>query len=143
MKKKNAAVQLKKVSEDDSRFLYELLAERDQKTYISMKKLPTYEEHIKFVKSRPYSKWYIIKFQNEKIGSISITKKNEIGIFIRKDMKRKGLGTHAMRLFLKTNPSSRYLANINPKNLESIKFFTNNGFKLIQHTYEFIQDKID
>ena len=38
--------------------------------------------------------------------------------------------------FMKENPRRRYLANVNPNNIKSQKFFQNNNFKLIQHTYE-------
>ena len=34
------------------------------------------------------------------------------------------------------NPKKSYLANINPKNSKSIRFFKNNRFRLIQNTYE-------
>jgi len=34
------------------------------------------------------------------------------------------------------NPRKRYLANVNPENLKSIRFFKNNGFKRIQYTFE-------
>jgi RimJ/RimL family protein N-acetyltransferase len=40
------------------------------------------------------------------------------------------------------NPRKRYLANVNPKNLKSIRFFENNGFKKIQHTFELSKELI-
>ena len=43
--------------------------------------MPTYAQHIKFIESKPYSKWYIINF-NQKIGSAYLSKQNEVGIFI-------------------------------------------------------------
>ena len=130
---------------NDSKFLYDLLVQRDPKAFISHshEKMPTYEQHVKFVKSKPYQKWYIIKFQNEKVGSISLSKQNEIGIWLMKDTVGKGIGTMALKLFLKLVPRSKYIANISPKNLESMKFFKKNGFKLIQHTYELIPSEIE
>ena len=68
------------INEKDYEFLYELLSERKQITFISHKKMPTYEEHVKFIESEPYSKWYIIQIDDKKIGSIYLTKENEIGI---------------------------------------------------------------
>ena len=70
------------IKESDYRFLYELLTQRRQAANISHKKMPTYEEHVKFVRSRPYSKWYIINVNGEKAGSIYLTKQNEIGIHL-------------------------------------------------------------
>jgi len=47
-----------------------------------------------------------------------------------------GIGEKVLKLIMKKNPKSRYLANINPKNKKSIIFFKRNGFHLAQHTYE-------
>jgi RimJ/RimL family protein N-acetyltransferase len=98
--------------------------------------MPTYAEHVKFVKSKPYSKWYVIYFKNKKSGSIYLSKHNEIGIFLKKGMHGKGIGSLAMMLLIIKNPRDRFLANISPKNKKSIEFFKKNGFTLIQHTYE-------
>ena len=127
---------LKVVNDSDFRFLFNLLKQRDSKSNISHKKMPTYSEHVKFVKSKPYSKWYIIQKSKIKIGSIYLSKNDEIGIFINKKFHREGLATKALELLMNKNPRSRYLANVNPKNLRSSKFFKKNNFKLIQHTYE-------
>lgn len=144
MKSKNtdsSQITLKKVDSSDYKFLYELLKKRNSIVNISHKKMPTYAEHIKFIKSKPYASWYIIKYRNVKIGSIYLTKHNEIGIHIKKDYRRLGFGKYAMDLLIKKNPRGRFLANINPKNKKSIKFFTKQGFKLIQYTYEMIPVK--
>jgi len=129
---------LKNVNKSAHKFLYQLLAERKPIENISHKKMPTYNEHVKFVNSKPYSKWYVIHYKSQKVGTIYLTKQNEIGIHIKKDYQRHGFGKHAMKLLIKKNPRNRYLANINPKNTKSIKFFTKQGFKLIQYTYEMI-----
>ena len=132
----NNKIILKLVSKSDYRFLYDLLKERNSKINISHKRIPTWEEHVRFVKSKPYSKWYIIYNKDEKIGSILLTSENEVGIFIKNDVQHKGIGSVALQLLIKKNPHLRYLANINPKNKESIEFFKKNNFKLIQYTYE-------
>jgi RimJ/RimL family protein N-acetyltransferase len=129
---------LKQVNNSDLVFLYDLLKERLPKTFISHKKMPTYEEHVSFVRSKPYSKWYIIKIGARKAGSIYLTKQNEVGIFLKKELQLKGVGTYALEILMEKNPNLRYLANISPKNKESIRFFKKNGFKLIQYTYELI-----
>jgi len=124
------------INEKDYEFLYKLLLERKQITFISHKKMPTYEEHVKFIESEPYSKWYIIQIDAKKIGSIYLTKENEIGIFLKEDIQRRGIGSNALNELININPGLRYLANINPKNEKSIEFFKKSGFKLIQYTYE-------
>ena len=134
MKKIDPTIRL--VKESDFRFLFNLLKQRDRRSNISHKKMPTYYEHVKFVKSKPYSKWYIIQKSKIKIGSIYLSKNNEIGIFMNERFQREGIATKALELIINKNPRSKYLANVNPKNLRSAKFFKKNNFKLIQHTYE-------
>ena len=129
-------INLRSINKSDIRFLYNQLKERDPKINISHKKMPTYVEHSKFVLSKPYSKWYIIFLRNKKIGNVYLTKTNEIGIFILKSIKIKGVGKIVLEEIIKMNPRSRYLANVSPKNDKSSNFFKKNGFKLIQYTYE-------
>ena len=124
------------VSSNNIRFLYQLLKERDPRINISHKTMPSYSEHKKFVNSKPYDKWYIIKVKNKKIGSIYLTTQNEIGIFIKKNIQGQNLGKHALSLMISKNPKKSYLANVNSKNSKSLRFFKNNRFRLIQHTYE-------
>jgi len=132
---------LKKVTKNDFDFLYELLKSRDPRTNISHKSMPSFEEHIKFVKSKPYKSWYVVIFEKSKIGSVYLSKQDEIGIFILKKYHGKRFGQLALDALIKINPSYRYLANVNPKNSKSIKFFKKNKFKLIQHTYELVSRK--
>lgn len=135
---KNNLISLKSVTNQDHHFLYELLLSRDPKANISHKNMPTYSEHVKFVMSKPYSKWYVIIYKNKKIGSIYLSRQNEIGIFLKKEFHGKRFGSKALCLLIKFNPRQRYLANVSPINISSQKFFENNGFKLIQYTYEMI-----
>ena len=67
---------------------------------------------------------------------IYLSKNNEVGIFISKKFQGEDFATEALKLIMNKNPRPRYLANVNPKNLRSAKFFKKNKFKLIQHTYE-------
>ena len=134
-------ITLKIISKSDHQFLYDLLLERDPKANISHKKMPTFTEHLKFVKSKPYSKWYVILKEEQKIGSIYLSKNDEIGIFLDKSIQGKGFGQLALEQLMKKNPKKRYLANVNPKNKKSVKFFTQNKFELIQHTYELINSE--
>jgi len=133
-------VKLKSVSKFDFSFLYELLLERDQKVNISHKKMPTYKQHVRFMNSKPYLKWYIIYFDDTKIGSIYLSKQNEIGTQINKKWNNENILKIVIKLLMQKNPKSRYLVNINPKNKKFIKFFKNQGFKLIQYTYELIKE---
>ena len=132
-------IKLKTITKSDHSFLYELLKQREPIVNISHRKMPTYKDHVKFVLSKPYSKWYVIQYNNQKVGSIYLTKQNEIGLFIINEMIGKGIGGKVLKLLMEKNPKSRYLANINPKNKESIRFFKKFGFKIIQYTYQLIK----
>ena len=136
-------VTLKKVTKSDCRFLFNLLKQRDSITNISHKNMPSYSQHVKFVLSKPYLNWYVIRLDNKNIGSVYLSHQKEIGIFTDKKFKNKGIATKALKLIIKKNPYSRYLSNINPKNKNSIKFFKKNKFKLIQHTYELTKSKLN
>jgi len=134
--KNESIIKLKIVSKSDYRFLYNLLMERDTKANISHKKMPTYNQHVSFVSAKPYSRWYVILYGAIKAGSIYLTSQNEIGIFIKKSFQNKQIGNIALNKLIQKNPKKRYLANVNPKNKKSIRFFKNSGFKLIQYTFE-------
>ena len=136
MTKNETPIKLKLVSKSDYRFLYDLLMERNPRANISHKKMPTYNEHVSFVSAKPYSKWYVIFYGVNKAGSIYLTSQHEIGIFIKKSFQNKQIGNIALRKLIQKNPKKRYLANVNPKNKKSIRFFKNSGFKLIQYTFE-------
>ena len=127
---------LKETQKSDCLFLYELLSERKSYENISHKKLPTYVKHVKFVMSKPYSKWYIIYCATEKIGSVYITKQDEIGIHFKEKNITNKIRSKVLKMIIKKNPRDRYLININSSNTKMKKFLKNEGFELIQHTYE-------
>lgn len=129
-------IHLKPVSKHDHRFLYNLLEWRNPKINISHKKMPTFSEHVLFINSNPYLKWYVIFYGKQKIGTIYLSKNYEIGIFLKPNMQRRGFGKIAIKKLIEQNQNKRFLANINPINFNSQKFFKELGFKLIQHTYE-------
>jgi len=134
----------------DAEFLFNLLKERDPRVNISHRKMPTYNTHLKFIKSKPYKKWYIVirvtksssnkksvySDSKTKVASVYLSKNDEIGIFVSKKFHGMNIGKFALNELISRNPRKRYLANVNPKNKKSIKFFKNNNFKLIQYTFE-------
>lgn len=119
--------------------LWELLNNRDPIANISHKRMPTWEEHGAFVASRPYKAWYIIKHEGKWSGAVYLTQNSEIGISLFKDKRGKGIGEEAISELMRLHPEKRYLANIAPHNINSINFFEQQGFKLIQRTYELMK----
>jgi len=131
---------LKKVTLSDIDFLYQLLTERKSIERISHKTMPTKLQHKNFIKSNLYDKWYIILRDNIKIGSIYLTKINEIGIWVKKGHSKKIVWKSCLKIIFEKHPRKKYLVNINPKNKKFISFWKQNKFRLIQHTYEFIKE---
>ena len=81
----NSKIKLKQVTKTDMLFLYELLKNKDPNSNISHKKMPTYDEHVKFVLSKPYTNWYIIECDKKNAGAIYLSKQDEIGTSISND----------------------------------------------------------
>lgn len=110
------------------KILYQILSEREPHQNISHREMPTYENHIKFVDSKPYKDWWIIYNNGPAIGSVYISKNNEIGLFILKEFQGKGYGSQALHFILENNKHTVFRANINPQNFKSIGFFKKFGF---------------
>lgn len=117
--------------------LYELLKEREPHVNISHKRMPTFKQHRLFVRSAPYAYWYLIEVGKHYVGSIYLTRVNEIGIFLFAQHRDKNHGPKAIRQLIDKHPRDRYLANVNPANTKSIRLFRRLGFKPLQNTYEY------
>ena len=119
--------------------LYELLRERsseaDKFVNISHRKLPRWKDHVRFVDSKPYAAWYLIRHGEDYVGTVYLSKSDEIGIVLLRRFRGKGFGPQAVAELLRIHKRKRYLANINPKNERSIGMFSKLGFVHIQNTY--------
>lgn len=123
--------------------LYDLLLERTPEQSISHLKMPTYDEHVAFVRSKPYQAWYLILYQQvaeepmedvrQFVGATYLTRQREIGLFIFNAYQDKGFGSLALIEMRRRH--GEMLANISPYNTFSQRFFTKHGGKLIQLTY--------
>ena len=126
---------LKAVTLEDAEFLYGLLKQREGRVNISHRSIPTLTEHRDYIENHSYQSWDIILVDNNKVGNIYLTQRDEIGIFLDKKFHGRGYGSQALKQFMKKNGKKRYLANINPTNYKSIQFFGKHGFVHIQNTY--------
>ena len=81
----NSNIKLKQVTKNDMLFLYDLLKNKDPNANISHKKMPSYDEHIKFVCIKTIYYWYIIEYDEKNVGAIYLSKLDEIGISINND----------------------------------------------------------
>ena len=126
---------LKTVTLEDAEFLYGLLKQREGRVNISHRSIPTLTEHRDYIENHSYQSWDIILVDNNKVGNIYLTQRDEIGIFVDKKFQGSGYGSQALKQFMKKNCKKRYLANINPTNYKSIQFFGKHGFIHFQNTY--------
>jgi len=128
-------MELRSVTLDDAEFLYESLKQREGRVNISHRSIPTLTEHRDYIENHSYQSWDIIWVENNRVGNIYLTQRNEIGIFIDNKFQGRGYGSQALKQFMEKNGKKRYLANINPTNYKSIQFFGKHGFSHIQNTY--------
>ena len=129
-------IELKQVAKNDMLFLYELLKNKDPNANISHKKMPSYDEHVEFVMSKPYTNWYIIECDKKNVGSIYLSKQDEIGISIDNDYEYDKIARPALKLLVKLNPRKRYLVNVSPDDIRSQEFLLKNGFTGLEYVYE-------
>lgn len=120
----------------DYQQLYKLLAERTPQQSISHKSMPRWEEHCAFVDSKPYLAWYMVCDRNAVMGAVYLSKQREIGVSIFQAYQRQGYGKAAVQELMRLHPG-RFLANINPDNVDSVAFFEKLGFRALQVTYAY------
>ena len=132
------SIKLIQISPKHYKFLYNLLAERIPYENISHNKLPSYTNHVKFIKSKPYSKWLLIEYGDKIIGSVYLSKNNEIAIWIKKSIKDYKMGVHnkILQEIVTKFTRKKYFTNLNARNKKLINFYKKNGFKLIYFTFE-------
>ena len=61
-----------------SEILYQLLQQREYN--ISHSAIPTFKTHYEFVKNHPYRDWFLVKENNNYIGSLYLKYDNSIGL---------------------------------------------------------------
>lgn len=121
---------------DRALILHRLLEEREPEANISHKAMPSWDEHVRFVESKPYQAWYFIEHEDEVTGACYLSKQDEIGVFVFKEHQGKNYGPWAIDALMLKHGKRRYLANVSPKNIRSLEVFRNLGFKPIQVTHE-------
>ena len=119
-----------------AKLLFELLAERPKEACISHCVMPTWEQHIRFIQSNPYDRWFLIEENPGIVGSIYLTKLGEIGVSIFKQYQGRGFAKAAILDLMSRFPNRRLLANVAPANEASSKLWESLGGKVVQKTYE-------
>jgi hypothetical protein len=115
---------------------------------ISHKDLPSYEEHKNFVFNHPYRAWYLIKSQDECVGSVYLLKDNCIGLFLLEpsgDAVKKVLffvlKKHKPLVAKKSIRAKDFFINVSPTNKELATALEQCMAKVIQVSYS-IDEKV-
>lgn len=117
-------------------FLYEMMRERldEPQTNISHKALPSWEEHMAFMRSNPYMAWFVVTMDGLPVGATYLTRQREIGLYICRDFREQGVGREVVTEMRARFPGP-ILANVNPENVKARQFWERMGGKLLQVTY--------
>ncbi|KAF6243997.1 hypothetical protein C6988_00890 [Nitrosopumilus sp. b1] len=122
---KNKNYFLRKTSTNDHPFIYNLVKEfLETDLSVTVLTLISFEEFFK----KKINRYTISNDQNDLIGFVQILENNEIGYFLDKKFRNKGIGTEAVSLLMKLNPKERYFATVNNKNKPSKKLIERLGF---------------
>ena len=124
--------------------LFNLLAER--KYNISHKKMPTFDEHLDFVRNRPYRGWWLIQDLNDSskiLGSVYLNDDNSLGLNI--DLEQVSFSasffTQKLKSFIKPKdyqPSKIYgdfFYNVSPFNKVLIDWLRDSGYFESQRSF--------
>ena len=79
-------VSFKEVNDQDAKVLFKLLENRDYS--ISHLNLPSKNDHLLFVKSKPYRYWAIVLEDNLPVGTVYIQPNNSIGLNLLQQKKQ-------------------------------------------------------
>lgn len=148
----------------DQEFLYEIIKYRWSKhniinvTYKNSSEIPTFEQHITYLNSGKYKKLYKVLLGEIAIGSTYIDNNNFLGMFILPtylkialkkyknediDFKinNKHIGSIIFKLTCDKNKDiKKFYGSGNPDNTLSLNIAKDLNLKLVEVTYEYIND---
>lgn len=127
--------------------LWQLLHERPAEANISHRRMPSRDDHARFVAAHPYRCWYLIEecASEAFVGACYLSQQNEVGIAILRAHQRRGFARAALLELLRSHEPlpaiagvrrGRFVANVAPRNHASQRLFESLGGRLIQYTYE-------
>lgn len=121
---KNNAYFLRDAVKDDFPFIYNLVKEfLTTDLSVTFLNMPSFEDFFKNKIKR-----YVISDGTNLLGFVQILDNNEVGYFLDKRFRKKGIATEAVQLLMQLNPRDRYFATIHDKNEPSKKLVMNLGF---------------
>ena len=136
---------LEKVKNTNShiKILFDILKKRSSNSNISHSKLPTLKEHKAFVYSKPYRFWFLIKRSEDTIGSVYITRYNEISIKLIKHNTK--IYKDTLLLIIKnikplkgiaSKRNKSFLINVSAKDKKQTNLLSKLRLRKIQETFK-------
>ena len=129
-------------SEEHALVLYDLLLSRDESQNISHQSAPDLDEHKEFVFNHPYRAWYLVKKNDEYIGSVNVLEGNTIGLYIpssENDAIKKAIEfvkeSYDPLPPIKSIRQSRFIINVAINNKDLGDVISDLGGQVIQTTY--------
>lgn len=127
----------KKTHYKEASFLFDLL--KNRRFSISHQKMPSFEDHLKFIANHPYYKWLIVYKDEFPIGSIYINSDNSVSIQMIKN--KWNLVNVVLKEFeliftpqeeIKSFRAKKFFFNIHPEDKFMINLLEANGYKISQ-----------
>lgn len=133
---------IREIKKEDSDFLYTLYSKRKSYDIITPIKK---KDHLLFVlnylshkESHPFKKWCIIEFESKNIGSLTLNKNNnELGFWIMSDFQGRGIGSYAIKRFMKMNGEKTYTLKSHKNNSRSKHMAEKLGFNFSHYFYTY------
>lgn len=127
-------------SRQDIDTLFELLKHRA--TGISHREMPSFSDHVKFVKNHPYRFWYIVELSKSPIGSLYFSFENSIGISIPNgdssliaSVLKRATSLHKPLAAIRSVRPSNFYVNSHPFDHRLIRALESMDWKLLQLSY--------
>ena len=93
------------------------------------------DDFIRFGYLSPVARFEYVSIKSMQRGDV--TQESEAWLKKNKEQNiTNKIRSKVLKMIIRKNPRNRYLININPRNTSLRNFLKNEGFKLIQHTYE-------
>jgi len=145
-KLKSADFQLQKIipTVEQELILFDLLA--DRRYSISHKIMPSFEEHIDFVRNNPYRSWWLVYDATDNsslLGSVYINEDNSVGLNL--DLTKLNFSasffTEKLKKYILPRPAvmskvyGDFYYNVSPKNLDLMAWFKGSDFLESQRSF--------
>lgn len=119
-------------SSADLGFLYGVLIQRlqDPDSNISHKTLPSWDEHVAYLRSGAYRVHYLATLGERAdfcLGHCYVDYRDCVGVYVQVGFRRHGIAKWMLAELIARHPPP-LVANVNPKNGASLRLFRNAGF---------------